>query len=544
MAGIRFKQAETADELEQIHRLNHQVFAEEIGQHPKTADHLLIDRFHSSNQYFIALDGQRLVGMVSVHAGPEFSIESRLADRSLLRRLRAPLEVRLLAVLPAYRNTFLLPGLLYQMYKYARRERYSDLLISGIISRREMYEKMGFHALGPAVPCGAASFLPMILPLDITPQDLQRLDRTVGARLRRNRAVSLLPGPVEIAPRVARAFHTPPFSHRSRRFLAVYEEVRSLLSVLMDGMHCAILSGSGTFANDAVAANLRAAFADAEGLVLVNGEFGERLSRQATAAGLSFRTLSFGWGQSWDFCQVEQELQRKPAWVWAVHLETSTGVLNDLPRLINLCQTSAIPIAADCVSSMGAVEMNHTSGLFLASSVSGKALGAYAGLAFVFASSAALEQLDGKTFCPSFDLSKAIRNPGPVSTLSSPLVSATWEALRLQYASPAECQGRYRHHQELGQWMRAQIRACGLAPLAPEAFAAPNVTTFALPFPDFAQECKRAGFLIAYESHYLRSRNWGQMATMGNLNRHSLESLFSALPELTITAHRSSASHS
>jgi aspartate aminotransferase-like enzyme len=177
--------------------------------------------------------------------------------------------------------------------------------------------------------------------------------------------------------------------------------------------------------------------------------------------------------------------------------------------------------------------MNHTSGLFLASSVSGKALGAYAGLAFVFASSAALEQLDGKTFCPSFDLSKAIRNPGPVSTLSSPLVSATWEALRLQYASPAECQGRYRHHQELGQWMRAQIRACGLAPLAPEAFAAPNVTTFALPFPDFAQECKRAGFLIAYESHYLRSRNWGQMATMGNLNRHSLESLFSALPELT-----------
>ncbi len=535
MVGIRFKQAETADEFEQIHRLNHQVFAEEIGQHPQTADHLLIDRFHSSNQYFIALDGERLVGMVSVHAGPEFSIESRLADPSLIHRLRAPLEVRLLAVLPAYRNTLLLPGLLYQMYKYARRERYSDLLISGITSRREMYEKMGFHALGPAVACGAASFLPMVLPLDIAPQDLQRLDRTIGARLRRNRRVSLLPGPVEISPRIARAFNTPPFSHRSHRFLAIYEEVRSLLSVLMEGMHCAILSGSGTFANDAVAANLRAAFADREGLVLVNGEFGERIARQATAAGLSFRTLNSAWGQPWNFIQIEQELQRKPSWVWAVHLETSTGVLNDLQRLIQLCQKSNIPIAADCVSSMGAVEMNHANGLFLASSVSGKALGAYAGLAFIFVSSAALALLEGKPLCPSFDLSKAVRNSGPVSTLSSPLISAAWEALRLQYASPSECQNRYQHHRELGQWMRAQFRACGIAPLAAEPFAAPSVTTFALPFPHFAQECKRAGFLIAHESEYLRSRGWGQMATMGNLNRRSLEPLFSALSQLTIT---------
>jgi aspartate aminotransferase-like enzyme len=548
MAEIQFREAQSAHDLDQIHRLNHRVFAEEVGQHGKTADHQLVDRFHSSNRYFIAVKDGELIGMVSAHADAEFSISSRLPDPSILQKFRAPLEVRLLAILPDYRQSLLLPGLLLQVHDYATRHGFSDLLISAIATRISMYEKIGFRALGPAVPCGAAQFIPMHLSLDAPPSEFQRLERLYASRFsgdsrggfhsqsQSRAAMSLLPGPVEIAPEVTLAFQMPPVSHRSNSFVADYEETRSRLSVLMGGMHTALLGGSGTLANDAVAANLRAAFADAPGLVLSNGEFGERLARQAARAGLAFETLRFDWGSAWDFNGIERALdphsnRSRPVWIWAVHLETSTGVVNDLPRLLTLAESNGAVVAADCVSSLGAVDTRPAGQLFLASGVSGKALGSYAGLSFAFASSSALERLAGKQLCPTFDLAEAAAHDGPLSTVSTPLVSALCQALRQNFSDGEACAARFVHHQQLGQWTRRHIRDCGLSPLAAEQDAAPTITTFPLPSPLFAERCRRAGFQIAHESEYLRTRGWGQIATMGNLTGNSLAPLFEALTE-------------
>src|SRR5580658_2162880 len=126
MSEILYKEASTPEEFEQIHRLNHCVFAEEIGQHPQTSDGRLVDRFHRKNRYFIALRHGLVAGMVSVHDGPEFSVAKRLEDASVLETLRAPLEVRLLAVRAEFRNRAVLSGLLWQVYAYARAHHYSD----------------------------------------------------------------------------------------------------------------------------------------------------------------------------------------------------------------------------------------------------------------------------------------------------------------------------------------------------------------------------------------------------------------------------------
>ena len=531
MHGIQFKEAETPDEFEQVHRLNHRIFAEEIGQHSTTPDGQLIDRFHQRNRYFIACKDGAVVGMVSVHDGPEFSIASRLSDAAVLGRLRAPLEVRLLAILPEFRDGSLVAGLFSQVDAYARAHGYSDLLISGIVERQPMYAKLGFRPMGPAVASGAAAFVPMRLSLDAPPPEFSSRLPLYGSRWRRNHALSLLPGPVELSGEVVRAFQAPPVSHRGTPFLALYDETRLRLGELMGGMQAVILGGSGTLANDVVAANLRAAFGNAEGLVIANGEFGERLVRQAARAGLGYRELRFQWGKPWSFRDIEEALSRGPAWVWAVHLETSTGVINDLPQLIVLAQAHGVSVAADCVSSLGAVDP-HGSGtqrLFLASGVSGKALGSFAGLAFLFISDQAMQRLDGKTLCPTFDLVEAVRTSGPVSTVSSPLVFAVYEALRRNYCGVAGREARYQHYRELGKWTRAQIREIGLGTLAAEETAAPTITTFPLPSTGFPRQCLRAGFRIAHESDYLRAHKWGQIATMGNLDRAALEPLFAAL---------------
>src|SRR5262249_58339233 len=91
-----FKCADSNHEFEQIHRLNYQTFVGEIPQHADTGAGVLIDKFHTKNAYFIVLRDDRVVGMVSAHSEPPFSITERLSDPTILTKAGTrPLEVRL-----------------------------------------------------------------------------------------------------------------------------------------------------------------------------------------------------------------------------------------------------------------------------------------------------------------------------------------------------------------------------------------------------------------------------------------------------------------
>src|SRR5262245_7270521 len=96
-----FKRAETSHEFDQIHRLNHRTFVQEIPQHADNGTGVLVDKFHNKNAYLIVLRDDRVVGMVSAHDEPPFSVSERLTDADILNRPGVrPLEVRLLAIEP------------------------------------------------------------------------------------------------------------------------------------------------------------------------------------------------------------------------------------------------------------------------------------------------------------------------------------------------------------------------------------------------------------------------------------------------------------
>ncbi len=533
MPKVSFKEAGSAYELQQVHALNHRVFAEEIAQHYIHPSGLLIDRFHDSNRYFIAVGDGRVIGMISANTGPKFSITKRLPDAVVLEDFLRPLELRLLAILPQHRNRTVLTGLLWQAYDFAVSEGFSHLLISAIVEKESMYRKLGFSPLGTAVSEGAVSFIPMVMAIseqaEIHRRRVQLHERRWHRGVGRSEPISLMPGPVCIHPRVARAFASSPISHRSPAFIDTYEEVRLHLNRLLGGMEVGIFPGGGTLANDAIAANLKAIFGNAKGLVLTNGEFGERLSNQAARADLKFNQLQFSWGASWPFPAIEEALDRKPAWLWAVHLETSTGVLNDIRTLLELAETASCAVALDCVSSLGASPIvSSESPLFLASGVSGKSLGSYAGLSFVYLSEECRERLANKLLRPSFDLLRMHQTRGPIATVPSSLVLALDRALRDNYGSLEAITSRYQEYQLLGKRTRNEMRIAGLEPLAMDKIAAPNITTFVLPDAFFVRNCLEAGYQIAHESPYLHSRNWGQIATMGNISLPSLTPLFTS----------------
>jgi aspartate aminotransferase-like enzyme len=260
------------------------------------------------------------------------------------------------------------------------------------------------------------------------------------------------------------------------------------------------------------------------GLLLSNGEFGERLVDHADGFGLDYVAHRIAWGAAFDLAEVERVVANRRAirWLWAVHCETSTGVLNDLDGLKSLARRRGLKLCMDCVSSVGAVDTN-LSGVYLAAGVSGKALAALPGLALVFI---------GGEFVPVagklpryLDLTQYRR--GVPFTLSSNLLVALDAALVDQTAERREKIARGARH------LREQLAAAGIATVADASVAAPHVTTIALPQDlnsvTVATELATQGLLVAFASEYLRARNWLQVCLMGKFTFSSLDRLASAL---------------
>lgn len=179
-----YRAAESPEDFDRIRQLNHAAFAEELGQHERRADGRLIDRFEAKSRFLLALDGDRLAAMVCWSMERPFSVEPRLADPRVLDALPQPLcEVRLLAIARDYRHTTVFAGLLAKLLEEVRQAGAATLLISGFEERAGMYEKMGFRALGPAVPQGAARFVPMALRLDELPERIAHEAARVQRRI-------------------------------------------------------------------------------------------------------------------------------------------------------------------------------------------------------------------------------------------------------------------------------------------------------------------------------------------------------------------------
>jgi len=550
-----FKRAETGDEFEAVHRLNYRTFVEEIPQHADPGTGRLVDKFHDKNVYFIALRDGQVVGMVSAHGEPPFSIAPRLSDPSVLQHPGSqPLEVRLLAIEPDDRNGLVLIGLLWSIYEHSRDNGFTDLYISGVSDRVQLYQRLGFTAMGPAVPGGSATFVPMS---GAFPQLQAKMRKMIALWKRHMLRVSelgegedllagalespplreevcLLPGPVATETAVRDAFREAPIYHRGPEFIARFEQVRWQLANLTNAQGVALLNGSGTLANEAVAATLAAeAQSRGRGLILVNGEFGQRLACQATRFGLNPRVLNWPWGQAWDLDAIDAALGEEPAgsWVWGVHLESSTGVLNDLSGLARRAKAHGQRVCMDCISSLGAVPIDLRD-VHLATGATGKSLGSYAGIAIVFAAAERLPRTESTRLPSYFDIGAALAARGPRFTFPSPLLRALQAALA-GYATPELAHRRYERYAALGTYVRRQLREVGLEPLAEECVACPVVTTFAPPAGETAEafvgRCKSWGFLIGGQSGYLAERQLVQIATMGAVAREDFAPLFGHL---------------
>lgn len=527
-SDLIFKIAAEDWEFEQIHRLNYRTFVEEIPQHAPNGEGRLVDRFHAENTYVICLHGRRLAGMLALRSARPFSLDAKVPDLDqYLPAGRTPVEVRLLAVEPEFRKTAVFAALFEHAVRHCLAEGFDLAVISGTTRQTKLYRHLGFIPFGPLVGAEDASYQPMYLTLEAFGRTVEKSPvlRTAFAEgPDKPHEFNFLPGPVTPAPEVRAAFIAPPFSHRGRVFLARMAEARTSLCRLTGACDAQVLLGSGSLANEMVAAQL--SLRETIGLVLANGEFGERLAANARRARLRFDLLRLPWGECFDLAQVKHFAERLPrgGWLWFVHHETSTGVMNPFEELKALCSRLGLRLCADCISSLGVMPIDLR-GVHLATATSGKGLGAYPGLSFVFHEYAPRPEPDR---LPGYlDLGHWAAHQGVPHTHSSNLVSALAEAVRLTTPERME---RIRIN---GVWLRAELRKLGLALVAPETAASPGIATIApsdgMSALELGEELEMRGYWLSYRSRYLIERNWIQVSLFGDPPRASLEKLLYVL---------------
>jgi len=530
---LRFKIASEEAELEQIFRLNYKTFVEEIPQHPPNPEKRLVDRFHHENAYLIALDAEEVIGMMAVRDKRPFSLDEKLGniDRYLPPG-RKICEVRLLAVLASHRNGMVFQGLLKLLLEYGRSQRYNLAVISGTVRQQKLYKHLGFVPFGPMVGSKEAQYQPMYLTLEEFEEVATPLLNVASAADRALNPISFLPGPVSLRQEIRAALDKLPLSHRCDKFKEEIALTKTLLCQLVRAQQVEILLGSGTLANDVIAAQL--SLLGMPGVILNNGEFGGRLLDHAKRFGLPFQALEIEWGGAFDREQVRRALDRNPeaGWLWAVACETSTGILNEIEWLKELCEGRGVKLCLDCISVIGTTPVD-LQGVYLASCVSGKGLGAFPGLSMVFYHDAVAPRPDK---LPRYlDLGYYAAQNGVPFTHSSNLLSALQAALK-RYDSRQP----FAEIAELSVWLRPKLRELGFDILAPDDYASPAVITLALPKSLSSQEIgdqlQAAGFLLSYQSQYLRDRNWVQICLMGDCSRQSLVALLTELRKVKTVA--------
>jgi len=166
------------------------------------------------------------------------------------------------------------------------------------------------------------------------------------------------PGPSPVPQRVLQAMASPVLGHLDPAFLAVMDETMTLLrqAFLTTNNLTIPISGTGSGGMEAAVMNLIEPGTPA--VVVTAGYFGERIAEMARRAGADVVTVPAPWGRPADLLAGEDAVRGSGARVLAaVHVETSTGVLQPLPPLVDIAHHHGAFLLVDTVTSLGGVEL-------------------------------------------------------------------------------------------------------------------------------------------------------------------------------------------
>lgn len=513
--NLSVKIADQQWELDEICRLNHQTFSEEIPQHDTTATGLLIDKFHSENQYIICLNDTEIAGMIALRDVRPFSLDFKLDNiDDYLPPNQSLCEIRLLIVKPKYRHSRVFFILFTEIFNQLIKKQYDLALISGILSQQKLYRSLGFVPFGPVVG-ETVKFQPMYATSGFFFKSRHYIKESIP----KVKNINALPGPVNVKNIISDEFKKNSLSHRCENFLQNYKKTSDSLCRFVNAKEVQLFTGSATLANEVILSHLSAL--SEKGLIVSNGEFGDRIIQQAICQKIIFNEYKVALGEELDVHFIEQLLikDNKIKWLFVVHCETSSGVINDISKLSDICNRLNIMILLDCVSSFGMIPLD-LSNVYMASASSGKAIGSFSGLSMIFFNG--LRQVPENSIPQYLDISYYLKKNGIPFTLNSNALNALGVAVETTDAAL-----RYSIVKEKSSWLYDELAKLNYDLISVNRNAMhPAIITIRLPetigSASFGKLLAEQNILISYNSDYLLIRNMVQICLFSDISDEDL----------------------
>src|SRR5271156_2561315 len=265
----------------------------------------------------------------------------------------------------------------------------------------------------------------------------------------------LNPGPVTLSERVRRSLALPDLCHRESEFFDLQDEARSRLLAVY-GLNSTewtvvLMTGSGTAAVESMMASVVP-----EGgrvLIVENGVYGERIAQMCAQYRIPHDRIVGSWMEAPDVDAIAARLDAAAAespftHISVVHHETTTGRLNDLRPLADLCCSRDLSLLLDGVSSFGVEALDFAQGRLAAvAATANKCLHGVPGVSFVVVRRDALAQAASRTYY--LDLGRLAKLQDQRNTPFTPAVHAYYalvEALR-EFEEEGGRPARYRRYE-------------------------------------------------------------------------------------------------
>ncbi len=318
----------------------------------------------------------------------------------------------------------------------------------------------------------------------------------------------LTPGPLTTSAAVKQAM-VHDWGSRDANFIAINKMVLDKLAELAgaSATHVTVpIQGSGTFAVEAMITS----FVPTTGklLLLINGAYGSRAKKIAEIAGRAVAVHETPEDTPPDLAAIDKMLADDKAitHVFAVHCETTSGILNPIQAIAELVHKHGRRLLVDSMSAFGAIEIDARKVPYdaLASS-SNKCLEGVPGLGFVICRKEALAACKGNATTLVLDIHDQAENFAKTGqyrfTPPIHVIVALGKAIE-EHAAEGGVAGRGRRYRDNAKVLIDGMRAMGFRTLLGETLQAPIIVTFHMPtdpkfvFQTFYDRLKERGYVI------------------------------------------------
>jgi 2-aminoethylphosphonate-pyruvate transaminase len=318
----------------------------------------------------------------------------------------------------------------------------------------------------------------------------------------------LTPGPLTTSKSVKEAM-LHDWGSRDAAFIDINRSVLSRLAALINGGDDFVtvpMQGSGTFAVEAMLTSLVPR--DGKVLILINGAYGHRAKKICDIAGRSTAVYETPEDTPPDPAAMDAVLRNDPAitHIFAVHCETTSGILNPIAKISELAQRHGKSLLIDAMSAFGAIPLDVAQTPFDAvAASSNKCIEGVPGLGFVICRKPVLENAKGNATTLVLDLhdqwSAFVKTGQYRFTPPIHVIVAFHQALA-EFDAEGGVSGRGRRYAENCKVLIDGMRTLGFETLLPDNLQAPIIVTFHMPadkkfvFQDFYDRLKDRGYVI------------------------------------------------